>query len=148
LSDGAGGIQSCNTFTYECGDTNLLTIDSTLISINSSNVVFDSSFIKTHTWDAYGLTSTTVINSFEITFGCSAIYEYCITESGGAKRMGQIMATWDTGGIAFTDNSTPDLNSSTAAFVWKIQLNGASVELVADISSGTWDTLVSIRIIF
>jgi hypothetical protein len=62
--------------------------------------------------------------------------------------MGQIMATWDTGGIAFTDNSTPDLNSSTAAFVWKIQLNGASVELVADISSGTWDALVSIRIIF
>jgi hypothetical protein len=148
LSDGAGGIQSCNTFTYECGDTNLLTIDSTLISINSSNVVFDSSFIKTRTWDAFGLTSTTVINSFEITFGCSAIYEYCITESGGAKRMGQIMATWDGSGVVFTDNSTPDLNSSTVDFIWKVQKNGTSVELVANVLSGTWDALVAIRIIF
>jgi hypothetical protein len=89
-----------------------------------------------------------VLNSFGVGFGCSAIYEYCITEAGGAKRMGQIMATWDNSGTTFTDNSTPDLNSSTVNFRWKVQLNGTSVELVADIASGTWDTLVSIRIIF
>jgi len=89
-----------------------------------------------------------VLNSFGETFGCSAIYEYCITESGGAKRMGQIMATWDGSSAVFTDNSTPDLNSSTSDFYWKVQKNGTSVELVATIISGTWDTLVSIRIIF
>jgi hypothetical protein len=62
--------------------------------------------------------------------------------------MGQIMATWDGSGAVFTDNSTPDLNSSTADFKWKVQLNGTTVELVADIVSGTWDALVAIRIIF
>ena len=86
--------------------------------------------------------------SFGESFGCSALYEYCITESGGAKRMGQIMATWDGSGVVFTDNSTPDLNSSTADFIWKVQKNGTSVELVANVLSGTWDVLVSIRIIF
>ena len=62
--------------------------------------------------------------------------------------MGQIMATWDNAGVTFTDNSTPDLNLSTDNFKWKVQLNGTTVELVADIVSGTWDALVAIRIIF
>jgi len=62
--------------------------------------------------------------------------------------MGQIMATWDGSSAVFTDNSTPDLNSSTSDFYWKVQKNGTSVELVATIISGTWDALVSIRIIF
>jgi hypothetical protein len=62
--------------------------------------------------------------------------------------MGQIMATWDNTAATFTDNSTPDLNSSTEGFVWKVQVSTGSVELIADISSGTWDALVSIRIIF
>jgi hypothetical protein len=62
--------------------------------------------------------------------------------------MGQIMATWDGSGVVFTDNSTPDLNSSTVDFIWKVQKNGTSVELVTNVLSGTWDALVSIRIIF
>jgi hypothetical protein len=134
LSDGAGGIQSCTTFTYDCSDSIILTID--------------SSFIKVNTLTAGPLTGTTVIQTFGESFGCSAIYEYCITESGGAKRMGQIMATWDGSGVVFTDNSTPDLNSSTADFIWKVQKIGTSVELVANVLSGTWDALVAIRIIF
>ena len=62
--------------------------------------------------------------------------------------MGQIMATWDGSGTVFTDTSTPDLNSSTSDFYWKVQKNGTSVELVANVLSGTWSALVSVRIIF
>jgi hypothetical protein len=64
--------------------------------------------------------------------------------------MGQVYATWDNYGTAFTDVSSPDLNASTANFVWKVQLNGGTgdVELVAAIFGGTWDVLVSTRIIF
>ena len=62
--------------------------------------------------------------------------------------MGQVLATWDNSGAAFTDVSSPDLNASTAGFVWKVGVAGGTVNLDAQISSGTWDILVSTRIIF
>jgi len=89
-----------------------------------------------------------VIDTFEYTFGCSAIFEYCVTEQGGAKRMGQVFATWDGTNAAFTDISSPDLNGSTADLVWKVQVTSSQVELVSVIFSGTWDILVATRIVF
>jgi hypothetical protein len=62
--------------------------------------------------------------------------------------MGQIYATWDNSGAAFTDVSSPDLNGSTANLIWKVQVTGGSVELVASIGGGSWDILVATRIIF
>jgi len=62
--------------------------------------------------------------------------------------MGQVYATWDTGGAAFTDVSSPDLNGSTANFVWKVSVGGGTVNLDAQIAGGTWDVLVATRIIF
>jgi hypothetical protein len=88
------------------------------------------------------------IDSFAPDFGCAAFFEYCITESGGAKRMGQVYATWNTGSAVFTDVSSPDLGGSTAGFVWKVGVGSGTVRLDAAISSGTWDILVATRIIF
>jgi hypothetical protein len=62
--------------------------------------------------------------------------------------MGQVYATWDTSSAVFTDVSSPDLNSSTAAFIWKVQVTSGNVELISSFSSGTWDVLVATRIIF
>jgi hypothetical protein len=62
--------------------------------------------------------------------------------------MGQVFSTWDTSSAVFTDVSSPDLNGSTAALIWKVQVVSGSVELVATISAGTWDILVATRIIF
>jgi hypothetical protein len=62
--------------------------------------------------------------------------------------MGQVYTTWDTSSAVFTDISSPDLNSSTAGFVWKVQVTSGNVELVCSITSGSWDVLVATRIIF
>ena len=62
--------------------------------------------------------------------------------------MGQVYSTWDTLSATFTDVSSPDLNGSTAGLVWKVGVAGGSVNLEAQISSGTWDILVATRIIF
>ena len=62
--------------------------------------------------------------------------------------MGLIYGVWDSNSADFTDTSSPDLNGSTAAFYWKLQVNAGSVELVGNASSGSWDVLVATRIIF
>jgi hypothetical protein len=80
--------------------------------------------------------------------GCAAIFEYCVTESGGAKRMGQIYAVWDTSSATHTDVSSPDLNGSTANFIWKVDIVSGNLELSCSIGGGTWDILVSTRIVF
>jgi hypothetical protein len=62
--------------------------------------------------------------------------------------MGQIYAVWDTANATHTDVSSPDLNGSTAGFVWKVDMITGSLQLSCAISSGTWDILVSTRIVF
>jgi hypothetical protein len=62
--------------------------------------------------------------------------------------MGQVYATWDNSGAAWTDVSSPDLNGSTANLSWKVQVSGGNVELIAAIVGGTWDILVATRIVF
>jgi hypothetical protein len=62
--------------------------------------------------------------------------------------MGQIYAVWDTNGATHTDVSSPDLNGSTAGFVWKVNVVSGSLELSCNITAGTWDVLVSTRVIF
>ena len=88
------------------------------------------------------------MDKFTPDFGCAAFFEYCITENGGAKRMGQVYSTWDSGGVTFTDVSSPDLNASTAGLKWDMTVSGGFVNLFAKINAGTWDILVATRIIF
>jgi hypothetical protein len=132
-SDGSGNINAETTFTYN-GTDRILTLT--------------SSYDKVNTVTQTTVGSTQVIDTFSSDFGCSSIFEYCITESLGNKRMGQVFATWDTSSAVFTDISSPDLNGSTAGLVWKVQINSGQVELVANIFSGTWDILVATRIVF
>ncbi len=132
-SDGSGGIVAESGFTYN-GVDKVLTLT--------------QSYDKVDTKSELGVTTTQVIDSFGPDFGCAAFFEYCITESGGAKRMGQVYSTWNATSAVFTDVSTPDLGGSTAGFVWKVSVGGGTVNLDATISSGTWDILVATRIIF
>ena len=133
MSDGSGGVISSSAFTY-----NTTTKVQTLTS----------SYVKVDTKSATAVSATQVIDSFATNFGCAAFYEYCLTESGGAKRMGQIYATWDGSAAAFTDVSSPDLNGSTADLIWKVGISGGNVQLVANVLSGSWDILVATRIVF
>jgi hypothetical protein len=133
VSDGSGGITSSSNFTYNVGD-NVLTLFSSISKVNSITV--DT------------ISAGQLIQSFTTDTGCAAIFEYCVTESGGAKRMGQIYAVWDNATATHTDVASPDLNSSTANYIWKVDVSGGSLELTCAINGGTWNVLVSTRIIF
>jgi hypothetical protein len=61
--------------------------------------------------------------------------------------MGQIYAVWDNSSATHTDVSSPDLNGSTAGYIWKVQINGGFLELACNVT-GDWDVLVSTRIVF
>ena len=111
-------------------------------------LILTSSYSKVNTKSDSGVNSTQTIDSFLTDFGCAAFFEYCITSSGGAKRMGQVYATWNNSSAVFTDVSSPDLAGSTAGLIWKVQVSGGNVELIATISSGSWNILVSTRVIF
>ena len=62
--------------------------------------------------------------------------------------MGQIYAVWDNATATHTDVASPDLNGSTANYIWKVDVIGGVLELACAINGGTWDVLVSTRIIF
>ena len=62
--------------------------------------------------------------------------------------MGQVFATWDSSSAVFTDISSPDLNGDTYGLRWVVAVAGTNVELIAQIGDGTWDILVSTRIVF
>ena len=132
-SDGAGGINAETNFTYD-GNNNILTLT--------------TSYDKVDTVSLNTQSTTVIVDKFTPDFGCAAFFEYCITESGGAKRMGQVYATWDSSSAVFTDVSTPDLNGSTAGLKWDVTVAGGFVNLYAKINAGTWDILVATRIIF
>jgi hypothetical protein len=90
-----------------------------------------------------------VIDTLPVSTGCSAIFEYCITElSTGNTRVGQIMATWRGSDTAFTDYSTPDLVGSTSDFTWSVESDGTNVTLVAEIDNYVWQIRVLTRILF
>jgi hypothetical protein len=89
-----------------------------------------------------------VLYTVPVTSGCGAFFDYCITESGGAKRLGTVMTTWDSSGAAWTDTSTPDLNSPTVGLGFTATVSGGNVNLNADVTSGTWTIRLAARIIY
>jgi hypothetical protein len=132
-SDGSGGIVAESNFTYN-GSDSVLTLTGSYDKVNTKSVP--------------NISTTTTIDTFGTDFGCSAIFEYCITNNSGYKRMGQVFSTWDNASAVFTDISSPDLNGLTTGLIWKVTVTSGSVELIANIGSGTWDILVATRIIF
>ncbi len=95
-----------------------------------------------------GVSSNTVIYTIPTSSGCGAYFEYCILESGGAKRLGTVMTTWDNSGAAWTDISTPDLNSPTIGLGFTVTVSSGNVNLNANVTSGTWTIRLSVRIIY
>jgi hypothetical protein len=63
-------------------------------------------------------------------------------------RSGIVMTVWDGINTTFTDNSTPDLNASTAAVKFFTTITGPDLELYAAIGGGIWDISVGTRIVF
>jgi hypothetical protein len=95
-----------------------------------------------------GVTSSTTLYEIPTSSGCGAFFDYCITESGGAKRLGTVMATWDSLGAAWTDTSTPDLNSSTLGIGFTVTVLGGNVNFNSVVTSGTWTVRLAVRIVY
>jgi hypothetical protein len=94
------------------------------------------------------VTTNTVLHEIPVSSGCGAYFDYCITESGGAKRLGTVMTTWDDSGAAWTDTSTPDLNSSTLGLGFTVTVGGGNVQFNSVVASGTWTIKLAVRIVY
>ena len=94
------------------------------------------------------VTTSTVLYEIPVSSGCGAYFDYCIVESGGAKRLGTVMTTWDGSGASWTDTSTPDLNSTTLGLGFTVTVGGGNVRFNSDITNGTWTVRLSVRIIY
>jgi hypothetical protein len=95
-----------------------------------------------------GISSNTILHTVPVVSGCGAFFDYCISESGGAKRLGTVMTTWDDSGASWTDTSTPDLNTSTIGLGFTVTVSSGNANLNAVVTSGTWTIRLAIRIIY
>jgi len=94
------------------------------------------------------VTSNSVLHEIPVSSGCGAYFDYCITESGGAKRLGTVMATWDGSGATWTDTSTPDLNGPTTGIGFTVTVSGGNVQFNSVVTSGTWTIRIAVRIVY
>jgi hypothetical protein len=94
------------------------------------------------------VSSDTILIQIPVSSGCGAFFDYCIIESGGAKRLGTVMSTWDSSGASWTDTSTPDLNNSTQGCSFSVSVSSGNVNFNTSVTSGTWTIRLAIRIIY
>jgi hypothetical protein len=94
------------------------------------------------------VTTNAILYEIPVSSGCGAYFDYCILESGGAKRLGTVMTTWDVSGASWTDTSTPDLNSSTLGLGFTVTVGGGNVRFNSVVTSGTWTVRLAVRVIY
>jgi hypothetical protein len=95
-----------------------------------------------------GVSSSTSLYEIPTSSGCGAFFDYCVTESSGAKRLGTVMATWDSSNATWNDTSTPDLNSSTIGLGFTVTVSGGNVNFNSVVTSGTWTVRLAVRVVY
>jgi hypothetical protein len=93
-------------------------------------------------------TGTSVVSTIPTSSGCSANFDYCVTESGGAMRSGIVKAVWNNSTAGYTDVSTTDIVGSTEGIEFTVDVSGGNVRLNAVITSGTWTVKVGTKVVF
>jgi hypothetical protein len=93
-------------------------------------------------------TGTNIITTIPVTSGCSANFDYCVTENGGAMRAGTVKVVWNNSSAGYTDYSTTDIVGSTSGISFTADVSGGNVRLNAVITSGTWSVKVSTNVVF
>jgi hypothetical protein len=137
----------------------ILTSDGTPYgAIAQSGITYDSSFQAfTLLGDSFqrsdilgsGTTGTTIVTTIPTSSGCSANFDYCVTElSSGAMRSGTVKAVWNNSSAGYTDVSTTDIVSSTEGIEFTVDVNGGNVRLNAVITSGVWSVKVGTKVVF
>jgi len=87
-----------------------------------------------------GVTFDRVVDSFPITSAYAARWDYIV--NGTPQRAGTIIGTWTEDGLVspeFKDTSTQDINGNTDGVEFQVVVSGAIIQLLAVVTSGTWD---------
>lgn len=84
------------------------------------------------------ITVTTIADSFPLTSAYAARWDYIV--NGTSQRAGTIRATWIEDGsvLDWEDQSTPDVNGSTAGVDFTVTYAAGVIKLNAVVTSGTW----------
>ena len=116
-----------------------LTFDGTILELNGTQKLNSS----THTSLGIG---TTIIGTYSISISNSIWVDYIINDSV-SFRSGTLMSVHNNSITTYTDISTPDLGVSTTPFVLSTDINTGNIQVIATISTGTWDIKFSVRFI-
>jgi len=93
-------------------------------------------------------TGTSVVSTIPTSSGCSANFDYCVTENSGAMRSGTVKAVWNNSTAGYTDISTTDIVESTSGIEFTVDVSGGNVRLNAVVTSGTWTVKVGTKVVF
>jgi hypothetical protein len=109
----------------------------------------ENSIVRINSYTAVGLPlGPTIVGTFSSSSGFGCYFDYYVVDTvTNGKRVGTIMAVWDSGVTSFTDYSSPDLIGSTVDFKWKVISTTTEVILEANVGANTWNAKVSVRII-
>lgn len=156
------GITDADLVLFSGGDTGtsgdvtnpinngVLISDGTTSGITATEIlqVISDGVVQFNTTSPTGLTSNTVIVSFDKTIGSAYYFDYWVTEQGtDASRSGTVIVVWKNTTVEYSDTSTPDIFGSTLGISFSVVINNPNIELTAEITSGTWDIKLGTRAI-
>lgn len=149
LFSGGGGSSSGNSVSDPL-ENGVLVSDGTTTGITATEIleVDSEGVVKFNTVSPTGLTSNTVIVSFDKTIGSAYYFDYWVTEtSSGSTRSGTVLAVWKNTTVEYSDTSTPDILGSTLGISFSVAINEPNIELTTLITSGNWDIKIGTRAI-
>lgn len=118
-----------------------------IFTVDSNNNVTVDGILNINSFVYTNLSASTVVASFDKTYGNAAYFDYYIKNATNSMRSGTIMSVWDGTNVEYTDVATNDLNGSTANVEFSMAIVGSNVQLSSIISGGTWTIKTGIRII-
>lgn len=115
------------------------------VTVNNDTTINGILYLNSDTQNS--ISSNSVVFSFPKANGTSVFFDYYV-DNGTALRCGTVMAVWDSvGNTRYTDTSSGDLNASTSGISFSVDVNGADIRLLANITSGTWTIKTSTRVL-
>jgi hypothetical protein len=117
------------------------------LTVSGNTIQYGNEFQRSQSSSSLTI-GTSVITTIPTSSGCSANFDYCVTESGGAMRSGTVKSVWNNSTAGYTDFSTTDIGGSTLGIGFTVDVSGGNVRLNAVIASGTWSVKVASDIVF
>jgi hypothetical protein len=119
--------------------------DGTKVTIGSNTQINGILYLNTDTQN--NIASSSPVSTVPKISGTSAFFDYYI-DNGTSLRCGTVMTVWDSlGNTRYTDTSSGDLNGSTSGLSFSVDVDGADVRLLANVTSGTWTIKTSTRVL-